>query len=308
MREIFEVRIPDGEVLKGYCWKAENAVCSLNISTGMNEHSLRYEAFAEWLNEHGVTVRALDHIGQGLNVSSVDELQIWPKDAFAKNVDGIRAMCLYAKEDGLPVAVLGHSMGSFMIQSLLIRYPETADKVILMGSNGGQGALMRFAKTIARFAVRPSNRDLPNHFLTVMSFGPYVRAVKDATSKLDWLSYNKENIKEYKKDPYCGHPDTGGFWKEFFIGMSHLWDRAQMKKVSKEEDIFLVSGRDDPVGQMGKGVEWLEKTYKKLGVKKVRMKLYDHMRHEILMEDERELVYNDIYGFLTSSAQNSRGE
>ena len=42
-----------------------------------------------------------------------------------------------------------------------------------------------------------------------------------------------------------------------------------------------------------------DETYKKLGIKKVSMKLYDHMRHEILNETEKEMVFDDVSEFVT---------
>ena len=113
-----------------------------------------------------------------------------------------------------------------------------------------------------------------------------------------YFSYNEENVQKYIADPYCGHFNTGGFWREFLKEMAHLWDGKNMKKVSPEEKIFIIAGEEDPVGQNGKGPKWLEKKYKALGVKDVTLKLYPHARHEIHNEDIRETVYQDILDFI----------
>jgi alpha-beta hydrolase superfamily lysophospholipase len=49
---------------------------------------------------------------------------------------------------------------------------------------------------------------------------------------------------------------------------------------------------------MGKGALSLEKMYRKLGVSKVRSKIYPNMRHEILNEDKKDEVIQDIADFL----------
>ena len=134
--------------------------------------------------------------------------------------------------------------------------------------------------------------------MTALSFGPYIKSVTDRKTDLDWLSYNEENVNRYIADPWCGHPNTRGFWLEFMKGMSTLWDENAMKCISPAEHILIVSGKDDPVGQMGEGLKWLYKKYKLLGIKDVSLKLYDCMRHEILNEKDNEKVYDDILGFI----------
>ena len=46
--------------------------------------------------------------------------------------------------------------------------------------------------------------------------------------------------------------------------------------------VLLISGKDDPVGDMGRGVERLAKYYKGIGVKNVSVHLIEGSRHEFL--------------------------
>ena len=294
----FEVRDQAGDIQKGWYWPLENAKANLCVITGMDEYAMRYAPFAERMNAEGFNVWVLDAIGQGENAESAEKQEIWPDNAFEKNLEAIHAMHVLARENGLPTYQMGHSMGSFFTQAVIQRWPHFTDGTILMGSNGGQGGLMKIAKLMAGILVNKKNRDLPNPTITALSFGPYVKSVPDAKTPVDWLSYNEENVRKYIADPFCGAPNTGGFWKEFLKGMAILWDKQEMAKVSPEERILLVAGVDDPVGQMGKGVRWLYETYRNLGVKDVTMHIYPKMRHEILNEDGKERVYTDILTFL----------
>ena len=70
-----------------------------------------------------------------------------------------------------------------------------------------------------------------------------------------------------------------------------------MLKIRKDLPIFLVAGAEDPVGAKGKGPTKLFNLYKKYGLENVELKLYEHMRHEILNEPEHEIVYKDIVEF-----------
>ena len=58
--------------------------------------------------------------------------------------------------------------------------------------------------------------------------------------------------------------------------------------------IYMVAGSEDPVGNYGKGVEKIFEQYKKSGIKDIEIKLYKDDRHEILNEDDKEVVYKDI--------------
>ncbi|MBQ3392547.1 MAG: alpha/beta hydrolase [Lachnospiraceae bacterium] len=300
MAVVFEVKASADEMLKGYHWEAQEAKANLCVITGMNEYAYRYHDFAEWMNAHSINVWVLDAFGQGLNVSSPEEQEKWPEDAFKKTLKAIHRMNLLAASNGLPTVQMGHSMGSFMTQALIEMYPKGTDKVILCGSNGGQNTLMQIAYGLSRVLVNKENRDKPSGFLQQLGLGGYASAVPDRRTDYDWLSYDEDNVKRYIDDPYCGHPNTGGFWREFLRGMAQIWKKKNLRRISKEETILIIAGEDDPVGQMGEGPKWLAKTYRELGVKDVELKIYSGMRHEILNEKDKERVYEDILAFINA--------
>jgi alpha-beta hydrolase superfamily lysophospholipase len=82
-------------------------------------------------------------------------------------------------------------------------------------------------------------------------------------------------------------------------GMNQLYKKKNLANISKEEHILVVSGVDDPVGEYSKGVKDLEAMYQKLGVKDVQLILYPNMRHEILNEDDKDQVIQDILDFIS---------
>lgn len=114
------------------------------------------------------------------------------------------------------------------------------------------------------------------------------------------MSYNEENVQRYIEDSYCGVVNSNGFWKEFLNGMAKIWSKKYVSKLSNTERILLVAGKDDPVGQCGKGILSLQKQYINAGITSLEMKIYDNMRHEILNEDNKTIVYSDILNFLLS--------
>ncbi|MBP5092239.1 MAG: alpha/beta fold hydrolase [Bacilli bacterium] len=299
MYQIFEVVLPEGEKLKGCFWPAKKATHNLVMQTGMNEHASRYDALALYLNEAGVSVSILDAFGQGENAASIEEQERWPRDAFRKNVDAMHLRLEEVKKNGLPTIIMGHSMGSFMTQSYAERYPNTADKIVLFGTNGPT-PIYGMAKLLGKMLVHKGNWDKPNKFLSNLALGGYTKAIKDRKTDLDWLSFDEKNVADYIADPYCGHINTGGFLREFFIGLATLYKKKNLANISKDTPIAIMAGEEDPVGASGKGPRDLAKMYEKLGVKKVHLKLYPHMRHEIHNEIGKEQVWADLKDFLLS--------
>lgn len=298
MEKTFEIKVSTGEILKGRIFETENATRNLLIQTGMGEHSLRYKDFATFLNKNGFNVYVLDAVGQGLNSPNVLDQEKWMKGAFDKNVEAIHNKIEEIKKNGLPTSLMGHSMGSFMSQRYLELYPNTLHSIVICGSNGPVKVKMTLAYLVAHIIVNKKNWDKFNPFLEKAGLGPFVKAIKNREDDLEWLSRNKDNIEEYRLDPYCGAPTTSGFWHEFIYGLKELYRKKWLKRISPNENIYITSGEEDPVGEMGKGPRRLYKMYKKLGVKNVEIKMYPLLRHEILNEKEKDQVYADILEFL----------
>lgn len=297
MQSLIQMTMKNGEVLKGYAWTIKEPKANVVIITGMLEHSLRYANFAEELNKHGYDVYCLDQYGQGENVSAPEEYGVWPVSGFSKSVKNCDELVSKLRVSCRPIYIFGHSMGSFMVQDYIQRYTEHVNKVVICGSCGKQGAA-GIGYFLSRMIVHKKNRDKKSPFLAKLLLGSSNKRIKNPESSNDWLSYNRENVKKYDADPKCGGIASGGFYREFLKGLNRLYKRKFLKKIRADISILLVSGEEDPVGHYGAGVKKLFHMYKKLGVKDVRMKLYPHMRHEILNEDNNKEVYADIIAFL----------
>lgn len=279
--EQFSVSLSSGHTLLGVAYKTIGPKRNLLIMTGMNEHATRYEDLAKFLNTKGFDVYVLDAVGQGLNAPTVDDQEKWWVGAFDDNVTAASVKIeQLKKETGLPTSIMGHSMGSFMVLRFLERFPNTVASVIECGSNGPAYGKMKMAYGLSKIIVHKGNWNKPCKTLTNAGLGAYSKAVKSPRTNLDWLSYDEDNVNKYIADPYCGHMDTGGFWHEFLKGMAHMYTKKELAKISGKEKILVISGKDDPVGEMGKGPVRLAEMYKEKGCT-VELVIYEGMRHEI---------------------------
>ena len=95
-----------------------------------------------------------------------------------------------------------------------------------------------------------------------------------------------------------GFTCSNRFYKDFFKGLRGLYTKEYAARLPKELPVLLISGLDDPVGNMGKGVKKLAAYYRKQGMKNLRMVLFENSRHEFLNErDRREEKWNAVLSF-----------
>ena len=87
---------------------------------------------------------------------------------------------------------------------------------------------------------------------------------------------------------------TVSAYYQMFCGIQEVNRQEKNGKIPKTLPIFLVAGKDDPVGNFGKSVENIYKDYKSCGIEDVSIKLYENDRHEILNEVDRSLVFDDL--------------
>lgn len=287
-----------GDTLKGHFWYAQEHKANVILVTGMQEHSNRYDEFAEFLNKNGYNVYCIDHYGQGENVED-GKYGIVPKKAFYKMADTIYELQLKLEKDeeDIPSFVIAHSMGSFITQAYLQRHRDVALKVILVGTSG-RIPFSKFGFFLAKCLINKKNWDKPSPFFTSLSVGAYAKSIKDRQYECEWISYNMENVKKYTADPACNYVCSNGFYYNLLDGTSHLFNKKSIQSINEYCDILVLVGDHDPVSANAKRAKDLVKMYKKYDHYKIELKIYKDMRHEILNEDAKDSVYQDILEFL----------
>ena len=263
MQEIsFKNRYND--VLYGTSWEIDNPDAIVIIVTGMAEHSRRYDDFATFLNKHNYSVYCIDHYGQGIGKNG--ELGNPGRDYFFKMQETIKEFILKMKGDtGLKVYLFAHSMGSFVTQGFIEKYSRIVDKVVLCGSNG-RNPLVKFGYIFTKLFINQYNYNKKAGFIHTLSIGAYEKSVKNAKSNNEWISFNEDNVKKYDEDSFSGYRPTNGFYKEFMKGLMSIQKSKNVKQISPKLPILIIGGKDDAVGNFGKGLTKLEKLYLKYGL------------------------------------------
>ena len=300
MHSVFEMKGSNGQIVKGNKWIVSEEVKQVVVlSHGMNEYTYRYNDFALYLNDNGINVMGLDHIGHGLNVDNTEDLLKWPKNGFDICVDNLALLINKLKEEGNEVILFAHSMGSFMGQSLIERYPGIVEKVILCGTSG-PSALFGFGSALCKFhAFITGNGMKKSYFLNKVSFASYNSKVKEKRTEFDWLSVNKENVDKYIADPYCGNVPSRNFFASFIGSIPKIFKKKNLNKIDIYSKVLFIVGSDDPVGGYVKSIKKLQRLYTNRKISSSLI-IYPGMRHEILNEDDKEIVYKDVLKFIKS--------
>ncbi len=285
-------------------WTPEGPVRAvLQISHGVSEYCLRYEPLAAYLTARGFAVVSHDHLGHGASVApGAPRIFFGPKGSWDTVVRDLYTRRLLAGKrfPKTPYFLLGHSMGSFLARTYLADYPGTVDGAILMGTGQMSPALLAGGKLVARREGRRVGRENASPVVEKLAFGTYNRLFAPNRTPFDWLSVNRDNVDRYLKDPMCGENPTIGLFEELLAAMARLQKRETLHPMNIHTPIFFVSGSMDPVGDCGKGVQRAFYSFQKAGVRDVQIKLYPGLRHEILNEDCRELIFSDLYRWMNA--------
>lgn len=283
-----------------YLWEPAAPKAILQLSHGMCEHLGRYDDFACQLADQGILVIGNDHLGHGMTASSPEELGYFHSSApSATVVDDLHQITLWAKEHfpGLPLFLLGHSMGSFMARRYCMTYGEELAGAVIMGTGSQPAPILSAGLNTAKIIGKARGSRYRSPLLYNLSLGGYNSQIKNPRTAADWLSVNPKNVDKYLLDPFCTFRFTVNGYLTLFTTIQFIQSPANIARIPNDLPIFVVSGAEDPVGGNGKGVLQAAAALKKQCPDTV-CKLYPGMRHEILNEDDRAQVITDILNWI----------
>ena len=107
------------------------------LSHGMAEHSGRYERLAKALCSAGYGVYAPDQRGHGRTADEGTLGLYAEKDGWNKVVGDLASLNQHIGQQhpGVPMVLLGHSMGSYIAQAYLLHHSASLHGAVLSGSN-----------------------------------------------------------------------------------------------------------------------------------------------------------------------------
>jgi alpha-beta hydrolase superfamily lysophospholipase len=169
-----------------------------------------------------------------------------------------------------------------------------------MGTGTESDAAIKMGKLVVNMLISMKGRDHRSKFVANLMYGaPYKKYdVTGANPENSWLSKNVESVKAYYANPLDNYMFSLNGYKVLLDCTGYDNRKENIDKIRKDLPILFVSGKDDPVGNLGKGVEAAYNKFLDCGITNIDLKLYENDRHEILNETDRENIYQDIYEWI----------
>lgn len=289
-------------------WEPKNeAKLIVQIIHGVTENIMRYEELAHFLNERDILVVGIDLLGHGLSTNSGNKKMYFGKEGswfdVVKDVD----TCLsIVKKDypNIPYVMLGFSLGSFLLRTYLIDYPNNCDGAIIIGTGQTPNFQIALAQMVVKNETKKYGDNVATEQIRKLTFETYNKKFAPNRTPYDWLCSNNEELDKYINDPLRGEAMTVGLFREMLSGMKYTGNIRNVKKMNKDIPILLLSGSQDPVGDFGKGFDKAIRRFKRANIQSISSILYSNLRHDILHENIRLKIYNDIYIWLEKKISN----
>lgn len=272
----------------------------LQLVHGMCEHKERYLPFMNFMASHGYVCIIHDHRGHGESVKFMDDLGYMYKGGWKALVEDTLIVSRWAENEypNLPHDLLGHSMGSMVVRSFAKRYDKTIEHLIVCGcpsDNSAKGIGKCLAKCISFFKGERYHSPL----LLKLSFGEFNKPFEKEGWESAWVCSNPETLKAYHEDPLCRFSFTANGYVNLFSLMQDCYSAKGWKVENPDLKVNFISGADDPCAGSEKDINKAVELMRKAGYANVSLKLYKGMRHEILNESDKAMVWEDVLKILS---------
>jgi len=296
--ETFDLAALDEHTIRMFNWQPADskARAVIQVLHGMGEHAGRYDRFACACNAGGLAVVSHNHRGHG----SLENFgHFADKDGWQKVIGDVLRVRQYIAElyPERPVVLLGHSMGSFIAQSFVMRQGGNNVALILSGSTLASRFELYASLLVAKMLAAISGKRSKNKFLNQAGLGNFNRNFNPARTDYDWLSRDETEVDLYVADPLCGGQFSNQFWADLAGGLLEICADRSISRIPNDLPLLITGGEVDPVGGQ-KGLSKLVEAYRRTGHDAVTLNIYPDARHEMLNETNRNEVTADIVAWI----------
>jgi alpha-beta hydrolase superfamily lysophospholipase len=267
----------EGVTIHYYSWAAEKPRGVVQLAHGLGDHALRYEYLAQQLVAAGYTVYADDHRGHGqtgLGQYGGDHSKLGRlgPGGLRATIAGLRQLTGIVRKEhpDVPLAILGHSWGSLMVQTILNEHAGDYAAAILTGTAHRVPGSMNSGQLNAKH----------KHL---------------GTTGYEWLSRDPAVSQAFVDDPLTFYADV---LKLFGLADGLRLFGRPTREIEKDVPLLIMIGSQDSLGGE-RSVRNLAKAYlKRSRLTDVEVIVYEDARHEIFNETNRDEVIADLIAWL----------
>ncbi|MDT0269611.1 alpha/beta hydrolase [Streptomyces sp. DSM 44915] len=292
----------DGVPVATYSWPPAHGGrphAVVQLVHGAAEHALRYDRFARELAEHGYAVLASDHRGHGATAAHTGGYGAVGASGWRATVEDLRLVGDRARETypGVPLVMLGHSMGSQLARDYAQEYGESLQGLVLSGTfRSLPGCEPASAVAALQEEIEHGGRDAPSSFVPEL-FASFNDAFPRRTG-FEWLSRDPAEVDAYVADERCGFAFSAGLSLDWVLGVRKINAPEQQARVPRGLPVHVAVGAQDPCHSGLTLVYELLEDFRYHGTREVSWRAYPQARHEILNETNRAEVQTDLLNWL----------
>ncbi|MBR4036496.1 MAG: lysophospholipase [Oscillospiraceae bacterium] len=282
----FTIKGAQGYELHSIMWAPPQPRAVLQIVHGMTEHMGRYEKLAQYLTDRGIAVTGFDLRGHGVTPGD-SRCAAFGEKGWQNSLEDMHLFFEYTESQlpGIPHFILGFSLGSFLLREYIGIYDDTLRGAIIMGTGHQPAPVLGAIIAIVNGQVKKAGIDSSTPLVQQLSFGTYNKKFAPNRTESDWLCSDNRQLDDYIADPLCRESISAGMFRDLLSAMKRTGAKTAYDNVDKTTPVLLISGGDDPVGDMGKGVAAVEKAMEKAGMQNTTTLLIAGARHDLLHEE-----------------------
>lgn len=293
----------DGLALAGIVVRPVHVVpCGvLQIAHGMIEHKMRYLPFMQWMAEQGYACVIHDHRGHGESVESPDGLGYFGENGGDALVRDLYQVTGWAKRrfGRTPYFLLGHSMGSLAARVYVRHYSRALDGLILIGSPSRQSGCETAERMLGRFTRDEHRR---NDMMERAFEEFFEHRYRSENLPNSWICSDPAVVVQQNDDPLCTYSLTINGYRSILWLMHEAYDMPRGSAACPELPVRFLSGAEDVcLGNRRRFTDAVRRMHL-AGYQNVSARLFQGMRHEILLETGHQRVYQEILRFLNPIA------
>ncbi len=273
----------------------------VQLSHGMCEYVGRYQQLARALCDAGLVFCGNDHLGHGATaLLNREKLGYFgPRGSRKFLVEDLELLRreMAGRYPGVPIFLLGHSMGSFIARLHARQFGGGLSGLILSGT-AGKNPAAPVGQALARGVELVKGPRYISDRVYQLANGSFSRAIPGAKTPVDWLSKAPEVCAAYLADPQCAFKFTVSAYYELFSMLEECNSLQWYAAMPKGLPVYLLAGDQDPVGAMGAGPREVCAGLLKAGCRDVELRLWPGGRHEMFNELEQEQVREELLVWL----------